>query len=99
MTTVADLIKQHSDDSLSLKEGHVYQIWEDGEITIQKSGSLLNQRTLHIVAPAFDGKAAPLSIFPHRNSCKHGWAYVTQEAAYTIRLAIWEVYVEVGAEE
>ena len=31
--------------------GHVFQVWEDGEITLQKSGPLLWQRTLHRVYP------------------------------------------------
>jgi hypothetical protein len=99
MSRVAELIKQHSDDRLADMEGHVTQIWEDGEITMQKSGHLLDRRTLHCMKPGFDDVAAPLSIFPHKNKHKHAWAYVTAEAAQTIRMAIWEEYGCVAASE
>ncbi len=32
------------------KSGHVYQIWEDGEITLQKCGEWFNQRNLHCIS-------------------------------------------------
>jgi hypothetical protein len=32
---------------LTKQDGHVYELWSDGEITLQKSGSLYGQRTLH----------------------------------------------------
>ena len=37
----------------------VYQVWEDGEITLQKGGSLLWQRNLHCIEPGDERKALP----------------------------------------
>lgn len=44
-----------SNPSLREHEGSVYEIWEDGEITLQKCGSLYNQRSLHCITPGVKG--------------------------------------------
>lgn len=36
---------------LSTTPGHVVEVWEDGEITITKSGDLYGQRGLHQMMP------------------------------------------------
>ena len=86
------LIAQHSNDALAAEEGgHVYQIWEDGEITLQKSGSLLWQRNLHCIERGFaEENVLPLSAFPHRHRESHAFAYVSKEGAYEIRAALLE---------
>lgn len=44
------LLKSHNPE-LAAKSGMVYQIWQDGEITLQKSGELLWKRNLHCLWP------------------------------------------------
>jgi len=85
---VAAFILSVNDKSLSEEEGHVYQVWEDGEITLQKCGSLLGQRNLHCITPGFDYHL-PLSCMPYNNS-KHGWAYVNEDNAKIVRCMIGE---------
>lgn len=85
------LIQKHSNDALAEQEGHVYQIWEDGEITLQKSGPLLWQRNLHCIEMGFtDPDVLPLDAFPHRFRESHAFAYVSKEGAYEIRAALLE---------
>ena len=54
---------------LAEQPGMVYQVWEDGELTLQKSGELLWQRTLHqISGPVITGWQAvsmPCQYGPH----------------------------------
>jgi hypothetical protein len=66
--------------------GSVYQIWSDGEITLQKSGELLWQRTLHCITPCVVN--APAFQFPHTSpyDSKDTFAYVAgEEEAWKIR--------------
>ena len=57
MTSVElqSLITQHSKPELAQRVGHVYQVWQDGEVTLQKSGDLLWRRNLHMIWPGFSG--------------------------------------------
>jgi hypothetical protein len=66
--------------------GHVYQVWHDGEITIQKAGSLLWQRSLHtIIPPVKDADKLGLR-FPHRTTDVNSFAWVgSEEEAMTVR--------------
>jgi hypothetical protein len=48
-----EAIAKHSNDELAKKEGHVTQVWSDAEVTSQKSGDLLGQRTLHTFSQPF----------------------------------------------
>lgn len=74
------------------EEGMVYQVWEDGEITLQKSGSLLWQRSLHCLSPGL-----PSSIeaehFPSENlKSAHAYAFCPSlEDAKEVRRAIGQV--------
>lgn len=43
------LLRRHHKPELERKDGMVYQVWEDGEITLQKSGHLMWQRSLHTI--------------------------------------------------
>lgn len=49
--------------------GMVYEIWEDGEITLQKSGDLYGQRTLHMIVPGLQGVNTPLPDNRGDHSC------------------------------
>jgi hypothetical protein len=85
---VKELIAKYSDDSLSEQTGMVYQVWNDGEITLQKSGRLLWHRTLHCMMPGNPNVAVPAEIFPHVSSRGYGYAFVDNDGATEISRAI-----------
>lgn len=60
------------------KHGHVYQVWEDGEITLQKAGDLLWMRTLHTIVPPCQYRVTPI-VLPERYG-EHSYAFVGSEA-------------------
>jgi hypothetical protein len=68
---------------LAAKDGMVYQVWNDGEITLQKGGDLLWARTVHqIKSPLPFG----LSIqMPTKYQKETSYAFVTREDADQIR--------------
>lgn len=86
------LIASASNDELATIAGHVTQVWYDGEITSQKSGELLNQRTLHTMHPGLECEklSMPSEDFPHQNSRGFGYIYCQPEDAAKIRDAIFE---------
>lgn len=49
-----ELINFHSHPEMAYQTGMVYQVWEDGEITLQKSGDLLWERSLHCIDLALE---------------------------------------------
>jgi hypothetical protein len=88
---ILEEIKKCHNEQLAKESGHVYQIWNDGEITLQKSGNLLNMRNLHTMESGFTlDKDTIYSSYwnikkedmPNR---KDGSAYVTKDDAYRIR--------------
>jgi hypothetical protein len=85
----ARIFELNNDDLARVKCSHVYQIWEDGEITLQKCGPLLWARHLHMMQYGEPSKAIALENFPHRHG-EHGYAYVTKEGADEIRKLILE---------
>jgi len=62
----------------------VHQIWEDGEITCQKSGELLWQRGLHQLRPALSNIKADAKDMPEQYN-EHGYAFVTDDNANDLR--------------
>lgn len=85
---IRKMIADASNDALAAEEGYVYQVWEDGEITLQKSGPLLWQRNLYCIEMGFPDPV-PVDWFPplYRNG-KHGFVFASKEDAYRIRAAI-----------
>lgn len=77
------LISKHSDDKLSEMVGHVYQVWQDGEITLQKCGELLWQRNLHMIVPGHSGFEAPGVSWPHQSG-KNSYIFTTEAGAALI---------------
>jgi hypothetical protein len=63
----------------------VYEVWEDGEVTLTKGGELYGQRGLHVDSCGDEGLALPWDSLPVKNS-KHSriWA-ATREDAYRAR--------------
>ena len=85
--TLTALIGLHTHNDLAKQEGMVHQVWEDGERTLTKSGSLLGQRSLHCIDPGVPNKAIDIHMFPHQTN-GHGFMYTTSEGAYALRDAI-----------
>jgi hypothetical protein len=61
------------------KSGMVYEVWEDGEITLQKCGDLYGQRSLHQVIEA----AIPSRDREHKSA-----AVATDKVAFETRQRI-----------
>jgi hypothetical protein len=55
------------------KEGHIFRVWEDGEVSMTKCGVLLNQRNEHMQEAGF-GKALPLWVMPEAYG-SHGFVF------------------------
>ena len=53
-------------DALAVDGDMVYEVWEDGEITITKGGDLYCQRSLHLLKAGDVSKALPSESMPVR---------------------------------
>lgn len=85
---VIKLIASKHNLEASKKHGMVYQVWEDGEITLQKSGDLLWRRTLHCIAYGFTDHNLQPNEMPVSEK-KRGYAFVdSKEDADECRKAI-----------
>lgn len=73
--------------ALAKVDGMVYQVWQDGEITLQKSGDLLGQRTLHSIKQGCDAVVSP-DHFPDHNHDGVGFIYTDRDGADAVRAAI-----------
>lgn len=86
-----DLILSHHQPELAEETGHVRQIWEDGEITMQKSGELLWQRNLHCMLPG-EPAVAQLDVFPAgTNNGKHAYIFTDAHGTRIVRAALFEL--------
>jgi len=74
--------KAHNPDLAS--NNMVYQIWEDGEVTLQKAGNLLWTRGLHIIYPAINGLNINYTKMPIKYHY-HGYAFVSEHDIIIIR--------------
>lgn len=91
---VAALIEKHNKPELAKEGGMVWQVWQDGEMTLQKSGDLLWQRTLHTIASGREDKMVDPEMFPDHLSApgcawgRHGFIFTDEEGANAVRDAI-----------
>ena len=86
------LINKYHDKELENQPGHVRQVWEDGEITLQKSGSLLWQRSLHQMEPGLKKSRFNMPIHSHED---HSYANIKNEkVARLIRSIMAEAFDE-----
>lgn len=87
-------IAARNNPELAKPPGMVYQIWEDGEITLQKSGYLLWQRSLHSIQypPKGPYKQFTKEIMPIQEE-KHGYAFITKDNIEPIYKAMSETVV------
>jgi hypothetical protein len=68
---------------------HIALVFEDGEISSTKAGSLLGMRTLHCFHSGDESKAVPVELFPYRmNHDKHGFVYCNHDKAKELRALI-----------
>ncbi len=65
LTKIYALIAMHNPEAL--KEGMVYELWNDGEVTLTKGGDLFRQRNLHCIEPGCM-PSLPVDFFPIRNA-------------------------------
>ena len=68
-----ELIKQHNHPELAEEQGMVRQVWGDGEVTLQKSGELLGQRSLHQVAPPITPEKYAMTLPDGEQENEHGY--------------------------
>ena len=84
-------ILQFHKPELAKQDGMVYQVWEDGEVTLQKSGDLLWRRTLHCIRPGMF-EPLPIDYFPCQKN-NHGYIF-TDERGMRDMLKLFEENVE-----
>lgn len=71
-------------DPEALNDQMVYEVWEDGEVTLTKGGDLYGQRNLHMIIPGCGGRRSmPRDALPLKNDCHSRIAVRTHEAAVT----------------
>ena len=87
MEAIKALIAKHNHPEMA-KDPITYQVWEDGEITLQKGGDLLWQRKLHLMLYGAPEKAVPVELFPRQQSNGHGYLHTSKEGAKEISAAI-----------
>lgn len=80
---VEKLARKYDNPALAKESGHVYQLWQDGEITLQKSGDLLWQRNLHTMVSA-SGRLKKNYEFPHKLG-NNSYIFCTDDHAYELR--------------
>ena len=86
MPDLRETIAAWHDPDAALAEGYVCRIWEDLEVTMTKSGSLLNQRNEHMIEPG-NGAPIPLDMFPCRYG-SHAFIFVSYAKYEAARHAI-----------
>lgn len=84
---IQELIAMHNHPELAEKEGMVYEVWEDGEVTLTKSGPLLRQRGLHCIQPGRTEEAIPLEWLEPRWG-GHAAIFTDRKGAEAIHEAI-----------
>lgn len=85
---VCPVIDLHNHPELAQDEGMVYQVWQDGEITLQKSGSLLWQRAVHCIEYGSEFHAVPSEWFPYQSG-NNGYIFTDKTGAEAVRAAIF----------
>lgn len=85
MSTIEEIKKlaQELDNPKLAKQdpGMVIQVWQDGEITCQKCGELLWERTLHCFKTGHPKNKVEM---PHKHTTTDSYAFVTREDANKI---------------
>ncbi len=81
------LARYHHPELIANPEGgdgmHVCEIWEDGEVTLTKGGSLYGQRNLHMIECGLP-RGLPVDVMPMRRG-SHGNVVVRYADHETVR--------------
>lgn len=72
---------------LAKTTGQVHQIWEDGQITVQKSGDSLWQNPIQEVVEGLPGLSLPMPVIFH----SHQYAFVSATDAIALGRAIVKI--------
>jgi hypothetical protein len=80
----AELARSLHRPELAKQKGQVYQIWEDGEITVQKSGDHLWQNAMQQIVEGLPGLSLPMPITLHA----HRYAFVSATDAVELGRAV-----------
>lgn len=98
---LALLLANHNEDLTRNPEGgdgaHVFQVWEDGEMTLTKAGSLYGQRGLHMIQSGHpELRANPLDFGPtaYKNSAGHSRVCIPFALEPQVVELIWGVRTE-----
>ena len=75
--TLAEKIRAAHNPALAALDGMVYQIWNDGEVTLQKSGALLWRRNLHTIREG-TGHRIPAETMPCQIN-GYGFAFISDD--------------------
>ena len=59
---IAALVAMHK--PAHIEDPMVYEVWNDGEVTLTKGGDLYGQRNLHMTEFGFEGAPLPVEAFP-----------------------------------
>ena len=89
MSLLKDLqqaIDKNSKPELALEYGHITQVWYDGEETMQKSGDLLWNRTLHTIKPLILTNFTLNTIKWPDNLNDKGFIFTDRKGAEEIRI-------------
>jgi hypothetical protein len=86
---IKEYIELVNNPALIQSETHVYKIWEDGEITLEKAQHLYGMRTMHTIEAGFN--YIDFSM-PLEGKIPHSFAIVTEEDAKIIRELLLMVF-------
>lgn len=77
-----------------LNEGMVWMVWQDGEVTLTKGGSLLGMRNIHQIARPLPTAQVPWDWMPEPSVNECGYAAVDERGAYLFR---WWLALTLGS--
>lgn len=87
---VAEIMVMCDIPELRKQSGMVYEVWQDGEVTLTKSGELYGKRSLHQIAPPISGPYSTV-VFPIPGTGNRSVA-VSREGLYNVLRAIVSAY-------
>jgi hypothetical protein len=90
------MIEHASNPSLRSSKSMVYELWEDGEVTLTKCGDLLRRRTLHMIgAPILTNKVYTDMIkLVMDDQGQHSCIALTNADAEAIRAEMIKIEIE-----
>lgn len=78
------ILAMHVDPRIP-RNSMVYEVWQDGEVTITKSGDLFRRRILHCLIPETGDDAIDPNLMPERLGKNGSICVLTHEDAIIIR--------------